>query len=110
MTLLFVGASIIFLTTHDFPIGWVYPHEVTQEERLMQPKNVPVHVRIKVEPTIKQRGRPCRLHGKDFKSIADAARYFNVNYSWAAEQVQKGMNRENFPKKYKVKKDEMLAL
>jgi hypothetical protein len=33
-----------------------------------------------------------------------------VNYSWAAEQVQKGMNRESFPKKYKVKKDELLAL
>ena len=76
----------------------------------MQPKNVPVHIRIKVEPTVKQRGRPCRLHGKDFNSIADAARYFNENYSWAAEQVQKGMNRESFPKKYKVKKDEMLAL
>ena len=39
----------------------------------MQPKNVPCHIRIKVEPTQKQRGRACRLHGKDFKSIADAA-------------------------------------
>ena len=67
----------------------------------MQPKNVPCHIRIKGEPAQKQRGRACRLHGKDFKSIADAARYFNVNYSWAAEQVNRGMNRENFPKKYR---------
>ena len=67
----------------------------------MQPKNVPCHIRIKVEPTQQQRGRACRLHGKDFKSIADAARHFNVNYSWAAEQVNRGMNIENFPKKYR---------
>tara|TARA_Y100001938_G_scaffold144127_1_gene218192 strand:- start:208 stop:423 length:216 start_codon:yes stop_codon:yes gene_type:complete len=69
----------------------------------MQPKNVPVHIRIKVEPTVKQRGKACRLHGKDFKSIADAARHWKVDYSWAAEQVSRGMNMENFPKKYKVK-------
>lgn len=67
----------------------------------MQPKNVPCHIRIKVEPTQKQRGRACRLHGKDFKSIADAARHWKVDYSWAAEQVNRGMNRENFPKKYR---------
>ncbi len=69
----------------------------------MQPKNVPCHIRIKVEPTQKQRGRACRLHGKDFKSIADAARHWKVDYSWAAEQVNRGMNRENFPKKYRSK-------
>jgi hypothetical protein len=67
----------------------------------MQPKNAPCHIRIKVEPTQQQKGRACRLHGKDFKSIADAARHWNVNYSWAAEQVSKGWNKEGFPQKYR---------
>ena len=55
----------------------------------MQPKHLPCHIRLKYEPTQMQPGKACRLHGKDFKSVADAARYFNVNYSWAAEQVRK---------------------
>ena len=63
----------------------------------MQPKNVPCHIRIKVEPTQKAEGRACRLHGKDFKSIADAARHFNVDYSWAAEQVNKGNEQRELP-------------
>jgi hypothetical protein len=53
----------------------------------MQPKDVPCHIRIKVEPTQKQKGRACRLHGKDFKSIADAARHFNVNYSTSLRSI-----------------------
>jgi len=65
----------------------------------MQPKDVPCHIRIKYEPTQMQPGKACRLHGKDFKSVVDAARYFNVNYSWAAEQVRNGWNTEDFPKK-----------
>jgi len=67
----------------------------------MQPKNAPCHIRIKVTPTQQQKGRACRVHGKDVKSRADAARHWNVNYSWAAEQVSKGWNKEGFPQKYR---------
>ena len=69
----------------------------------MQPKGVPCHIRIKHAPTIKKPGRPCRLYGKNFDSIAAAARCFGISYSWAVEQVNNGWNIEDFPKKSRRK-------
>ena len=40
----------------------------------MQPKDKPTHIRIKYEPTQKQKQVECRLYGKDFHNMADAAR------------------------------------
>jgi hypothetical protein len=69
----------------------------------MQPKGVPCHIRIKHAPTIKKPGRSCRLYGKTFDSIAEAARCFGISYSWAVEQVNNGWNMEDFPKKARRK-------
>ncbi len=69
----------------------------------MQPKGVPCHIRIKHAPTIKKPGRSCRLYGKTFDSIAEAARCFDISYSWAVEQVNNGWNMEDFPKKARRK-------
>jgi len=69
----------------------------------VQPKGVPCHIRIKHAPTIKKPGRSCRLYGKTFDSIAEAARCFDISYSWAVEQVNNGWNMEDFPKKARRK-------
>tara|TARA_X000001388_G_C2182477_1_gene104144 strand:+ start:356 stop:571 length:216 start_codon:yes stop_codon:yes gene_type:complete len=69
----------------------------------MQPKEAPCHIRIKHEPTQKQLQRECRLYGKDFINMAEAARHWKINYSWAVEQINNGWNRENFPPKARRK-------
>lgn len=78
----------------------------------MQPKNVPTHIRIKHAPTLIQRGRACRLYGKDFHNMASAARYWDISLSWVREQVDKNQNSEEFPpkarKKYEKKRIKVL--
>tara|TARA_B100000424_G_scaffold63970_1_gene46871 strand:+ start:767 stop:988 length:222 start_codon:yes stop_codon:yes gene_type:complete len=65
----------------------------------MQPKEVPSHVRIRYEPTFKQKGRQCKLYGKTFLNMAEAARYWGITYAWATEQINKGWNQDSFPSK-----------
>ena len=65
----------------------------------MQPKELPCHVRIKYEPTQKQKKTECRLYGKDFSNMAEAARYWGISYAWASEQIKKGWNQDSFPSK-----------
>ena len=65
----------------------------------MQPKDQPTHIRIKYEPTQKQTQTECRLYGKDFINMAEAARYWSISYAWASEQIKKGWNQETFPPK-----------
>ena len=65
----------------------------------MQPKDQPTHSRIKYEPTQKQTQTECRLYGKDFINMAEAARYWGISHSWAVEQIKKGWNTESFPSK-----------
>lgn len=60
----------------------------------MQPKHLPKHLRIKYEPTQKQKGVGCRLFGEDFRSIAEAARHYNITYSWAHQMVTNGRHRD----------------
>lgn len=66
---------------------------------MMQPKELPCHVRIKYEPTQTQTKRICRLYGKQFRNMAEAARYWGISYAWAAEQVRNGWNQDSFPSK-----------
>lgn len=65
----------------------------------MQPKNLPMHIRIQYTPTRIQRGRTCRLYGKDFHNMAEASRYWGISWSWVREQVDNNQNREAFPPK-----------
>jgi hypothetical protein len=65
----------------------------------MQPKELPCHVRIRYEPTFKQKGRKCKLYGKTFLNMAEAARYWGITYAWATEQINKGWNQDSFPPK-----------
>ena len=64
----------------------------------MQPQNVNAHQRVKYEPTRIKRGRSCRLFGVDFHSVAEAARYWKISYSWAKEMVHAGRNQETWPR------------
>ena len=64
----------------------------------MQPKNLNAHARIKFEPTRVQKQLECRLFGKTFRSIAAAARYYELSPSTAYEWHHGGMYREAFPK------------
>ena len=64
----------------------------------MQPKNLNAHARIKFEPTRVQKQLECRLFGKTFRSIAAAARYYELSPSTAYEWHPGGMYRETFPK------------
>jgi len=70
----------------------------------MQPKDKPTHIRIKYEPTQKQKQVECRLYGKDFINIAEAARHWGISHSWAREQISKGWNTESFPRRARRKK------
>ena len=63
----------------------------------MQPKHLPMYERLKHEPTQKQQGVSCRLYGKDFRSIAEAARYWKISYTWAREQITQHRHRETKP-------------
>ena len=64
----------------------------------MQPKNLNAHARIKFEPTRVQKQLECRLFGKTFRSIAAAARYYELSPSTVYEWHHGGMYRETFPK------------
>ena len=66
----------------------------------MQPKNMSAHQRVKYEPGYLKRGRQCTLFGVDFESIAQAARYWQISYSWAKEQIDCGHNKHSLPKRY----------
>ena len=66
----------------------------------MQPRNVNAHQRVKYEPTRIKRGIPCRLFGVDFHSVAEAARYWKISYSWAKEQIDECQNMNSLPKRY----------
>ena len=69
----------------------------------MQPKDKPTHIRIKYEPTQKQKQVECRLYGKDCINMAEAARHWGISHSWAREQISKGWNTESFPRKARKK-------
>ena len=70
----------------------------------MQPKDKPKHIRIKYEPTQKQKQIQCRLYGKDFINMAEAARHWGISHSWASEQIKNGWNTESFPRRARKKK------
>ena len=55
----------------------------------MHTKEVTTHVRIRYEPNFKQKGRKCRLEGKDFSNMEEEERYWKITYAWATEQVNK---------------------
>ena len=64
----------------------------------MQPKELNAHARCRYEPTRVQKQLECRLFGKTFRSIAAAARYYELSPSTAYEWHHGGMYRETFPK------------
>ena len=66
----------------------------------MQPRNINAHQRVKYEPTRRKRGRQCTLFGMDFESVAQAARYWNISYSWAKEQIDCGQNKYDLPRRH----------
>lgn len=70
----------------------------------MQPKDLPMYQRMKHEPTQKQQGVSCRLYGKDFRSIAEAARYWKISYTWARQQVVNHHNRDSLPEVQRLKR------
>lgn len=48
-------------------------------------------------PKQKQRGVKCKLFGKEFDSISEAARYFNISNSWARECVYSDKHKDSLP-------------
>lgn len=44
--------------------------------------------------SIKKPGNHCRLFGKDFVSMSEAARHFDISLSWVREMVAKGINED----------------
>ncbi len=66
----------------------------------MQPRNINAHQRVKYEPTRRKRGRQCTLFGMDFESVAQAARYWKISYSWAKEQIDCGQNKYDLPRRH----------
>ena len=66
----------------------------------MQPRNMNAHQRVKYKPSYLKRGRQCTLFGVDFESVAQAARYWKISYSWAKEQIDGGYNKHSLPKRY----------
>ena len=64
----------------------------------MQPKELNAHARIKFEPTRVQKQLECRLFGKTFRSVAAAARNFELSLSTVYEWHHEGKYREAFPK------------
>ena len=64
----------------------------------MQPQNINAHQRVKYEPTRMKRGRQCRLFGVDFHSVAEAARYWKISYSWAKEQIDERQTWTAYPR------------
>lgn len=61
------------------------------------------------DPKINRRGTSCRVFGKDFPSMAHAARYYDISPTWVREMVSKGINedvsRESVRKVWKAAND-----
>ncbi len=64
----------------------------------MQPKNMNAHARCKYEPTRVQKQLECRLFGKTFRSVAAAARWYEISLSTAYQWHHERRHRETFPK------------
>jgi hypothetical protein len=64
----------------------------------MQPKNLHAHARIKYHPTRVQNQLECRLFGKTFRSVAAAARYWQISPSYAYELHHDHRYRETKPR------------
>ncbi len=64
----------------------------------MQPKNMNAHARCKYEPTRVQKQLECRLFGKTFRSVAAAARYYDLSLSTVYQWHHEHRHRETFPK------------
>ena len=64
----------------------------------MQPKNMNAHARIKFEPTRVQKQLECRLFGKTFRSVAAAARNYELSLSTVYQWHHEHRHRESFPK------------
>jgi len=64
----------------------------------MQPQELHAHARIRHEPTHIQKQLECRLFGKTFRSVAEAARYYGLYPSTAYEYHHERKHRETFPK------------
>ena len=64
----------------------------------MQPKNMNAHARCKYEPTRVQKQLECRLFGKTFRSVAAAARNYELSLSTVYQWHHEHRHRESFPK------------
>ncbi len=64
----------------------------------MQPKELNAHARCRYEPTRVQKQLECRLFGKTFRSVAAAARYYELSLSTVYEWHHDRRHRETFPK------------
>lgn len=64
----------------------------------MQPKNMNAHARCRYEPTRVQKQLECRLFGKTFRSVAAAARYYELSLSTVYQWHHEHRHRETFPK------------
>ena len=64
----------------------------------MQPKELNAHARRRYEPTRVQKQLECRLFGKTFRSVAAAARYYELSLSTVYEWHHDRRHRETFPK------------
>ena len=62
----------------------------------MQPKELHAHARIRYEPTLVQKQLECRLFGKTFRSVAEAARYYGLYPSTAYQYHHEKLHRETF--------------
>ncbi len=56
------------------------------------------HARCKYEPTRVQKQLECRLFGKTFRSVAAAARYYELSLSTVYQWHHEHRHRETFPK------------
>jgi len=64
----------------------------------MQPQELHAHARCKYEPTRVQKQLECRLFGKTFRSVAAAARYYDLSLSTVYQWHHEHKHRETFPK------------
>ena len=64
----------------------------------MQPKELHAHARCKYEPTRVQKQLECRLFGKTFRSVAAAARNYELSLSTVYQWHHEQRHRESFPK------------
>jgi len=64
----------------------------------MQPQGLNAHARCRYEPTRVQKQLECRLFGKTFRSVAAAARYYELSLSTVYQWHHEHRHRETFPK------------